>query len=269
MSFSVLLSRPEHLQFDKISQILSADQGVPLFDARRLAKRCWGFLGERLEEPRARLLVTRATEAGLGTLLLEENEIASPPTPQNVHAAQCSADGLRYRTGSSETEHLQPWSDLALLCAAGLTEQIVTRKTVKEGPSGKEQLARAGISMITGIPIGMGKKREVQKVTQEQRFFLYMDLFFRPSAETPGTALHVNGDEFNFSGLGDRKQPNVLGNFRLLLQDIDRFASGPTLRNRGAAGILAGQPFNTLGYDAAADFEKERRWLFTLTKRTA
>lgn len=262
MSFSVLLSRPEHLQFDKISQVIAAHQSIPMLDARRLAKRCWGFLGENLDEPRARLLVTRATETGLGTLLLDDAEVPPYPSPENMRSGRCAEDGLHFTTGSSQEDKCLPWSSLRLVCAAGLTDQILLRKTVKEGPSGGEQLARAGLTLVTGIPIGLGKKKDVQKVTQEQRFFLYMDLVFQQGP----TTLHVNADEFNFSGLGDRKQPNALANFRLLLQDVARFAPS-ALRNRGAAAILAGQPFNTHGYDSAADYEKERRWLFALAAR--
>jgi hypothetical protein len=263
MGFSVLLSRPEHLQFDKIAQVLSRRDGSPLLDARRGAKRCWGFLGEKLEEPRARLLVAAATEAGLGTLLLEDSEVPPYPVPENMRSGRAAEDGLRFTVGSAAEERLLPWPELKLVCAAGLTERISVRKTVKEGPSGGEQLARVGVTLLTGIPLGLGKSKEVQKTSKEQELFLHMDLAFRGKE---AMAFHINPEGFNFTGLGGRKQPNALGNFRLLLQDVARFAPA-ALKSRGAAGILAGQPFNAHGYDSADDYEKERRWLFALAMR--
>jgi hypothetical protein len=136
-------------------------------------------------------------------------------------------------------------------------------KTVKEGPSDTERAVGMGIMMVTGLPVGMGKAKEVKKTVHETELFVYMDLLVEDSAGL--RRLHVDGQKFNYGALGDARRPDVLGNFRLLLQGLDRFA-GAALRNAGARGLLAGRPVASLGYDSSADYEKEIRWLLSIPR---
>lgn len=270
--FSVLLSHPEQLEPDKITQFFAAHHKVPSLDARRLAKHCWGFLGERLEEIQARLLVTQATQAGLGTLLLEEKELVSLPPVQNVHMARCAPEGFCFATGSDSTERCAAWDCVRLLAAVGLREEVSLTKTVKQGPTQGQRLASLGITLATGIPVHIGGKgKEVRKTVKESEFFMYMDLFTAEPAEgAPGqerlSRLHVSAQAFNFASLGARKAAGVFANFRTLLQDVARGAEA-VISNKGAKMILSGQPLSPSPYDSQEDYEKECRWLLTLVQR--
>ncbi len=272
MSFSVLLSRPEQLQPDKIASLLAAFHKVPSLDARRLAKHGWGFLAERLEETRARLLAAQAAQAGVGTLLLEEKEVVSLPPPQNVHMARCAPEGFCFATGSDSTEKCAAWDRVRLLAAVGLREEVSLTKTVKEGPTQGQKLASLGITLATGISVRLGGKgKEVRKAVKETEFFMYMDLFTAEPAEgQPGqerlSRLHVNAQAFNFASLGPRKAAGVFANFRTLLQDVAQ-AAGNIISNKGAKMILSGQPLSPSPYDSQEDYEKECRWLLTLVRR--
>ena len=116
--------------------------------------------------------------------------------------------------------------------------------------------------MVTGLPLGMGKSKEVKKTVQETELFLYADVF-ADAADGP-RRLHVAADKFDFSAaLGEARRPDQLGNFRLLLQVLDQRA-GAALRNHGVRGFLSGAPLTALGYDTPEDYEKELRWLLTL-----
>jgi hypothetical protein len=262
--YDVILSHPDDLQLDKIAEILSKTFKVPLIDARLQARKSWGFLGERMEEGQARLLSAEAARLGLNTLRVAETSTERMPAPQNVRSARCADDGFYFNVGTDSHEKGFPWDKVRLFCAAGLREEFTVTKTVKEDPTGTQQLMGIGLTMTSGLPIGGGKGKEMQKAVKQAEISLFADVFVGGGSE--GSALlrlHINAEGFNFGYLGNRKEPHVLGNFRLLLKDIAKGA-GQALRNKGAQIILAEQPLNTQGYDSRADYEKECRWLLSL-----
>jgi hypothetical protein len=259
---AVLLARPEQLQYDAVARFLAAYRGVPLFDARIAAKHSWGFLGEKLTEEEARRLADAASAQGLEAAVVPEAKAGPLPDPLPVHELRCSPEALAYTVGTSPEERRAPWDSVAVASAVGLREEFRSQKTVQEGPSQGQRLASLGITLATGIPIHIGgKKKEVVKNVVKADFFLYMDVFLRVGPAY--SRLHVDAQKFRFTYLGERRQPAVLGNFRLVLEDLARYAPGARL-NKGVRTSLAGQPFLAAGYDSMADYEKECRWLLAL-----
>jgi hypothetical protein len=118
-----------------------------------------------------------------------------------------------------------------------------------------------GVMMVTGIPMGMGKGKDVKKITQETELYLHLDVFIEEAGVL--RRLHVNANQFNFSSLGNVQLTGGLVNFRLLLQTLDRHA-GSVVRNRGFWGFLSNRPLSGLGYETRADYEKELRWLLSI-----
>ena len=265
--FYVLLSRPDQFLPDKVTELLARAMKVPAIDARRMARRSWGFLGERMEEDAAKALVLEATRAGMDTLLLDESELALNVPVHRLSSGRCAEDGFRFTTGTDPVEKSVPWSGVRALCAAGLREEWSQTKTVKEGPTAQQKLIGLGITLATGLPVSVGKSKEVKKVTKESEFFLYMDLFVSGMGEGP-VHLHARAEEFNFAGLGERMRPDVMTNFKSFLQDLAARSSG-AFRNKGFQTLLAGQPFSLMGYDGSDDYRKEGLWLATLAARRA
>ncbi len=258
--FSVLLAKPELPPLDKIAEILARFVQGPLFDARQKAKNAWGFLGEKLSDAEAARLAALAAEAGFETRVLPADRLAALPSPVPVHWLRATPEALFYTTGSTSDEKSYAWDRVRLLAAAGLKEQITITKTVKEGPSPQERAVKIGLS-LAGIPMGFGGAKEVKKTVQETELFLHLDVFV--DGDEGPARLHVNAQQFNYAVLGEARTTNTFGNFRMLLQSLDRFA-GSAFRNKGARGILSGQPLSQSGYEGHVGYEKEILWLLSL-----
>jgi hypothetical protein len=261
--FFVILSRPEIPPIDTVSGVLSAAFGISRMDAVLLAKKSWGFLGERLSEGAARSLASAAERAGVAVRTLSESDLTSPSTIEPIHQAGCSAEGFRFLHRGAE--HGLSWDRLRLIGAANLREEARVMKNVKQGPTGAQRVMGMGLTMMTGIPIRLGgKSKEVQKAVRQADYFYYMDLFFLTDEGL--TQFHIPAQGFNFAYLGNRREPSVMNNFRLFLEDLAA-AAPHAVKNKGAEIILAGRPQASMGYDSPEDYEKECRWLLNLIER--
>ncbi len=261
---AVILAKPEDPPADALARIFAEFHGVTAFDGKRLANHAWGFLGEKLSESGAEKLKALADAAGLPVHIKEEKDIPALPPALNLHRAWFDEYRLYYTTGSSPKEHSIACSDLALACAVGLREETSFVKTIQRGPSAQQRAVGLGLSMVTGIPISLGKKQEVKKTVKSAEFYLYIDLFSKDLS----TRLHVDAQQFNFLDLQERMLPNAMGNFKTLLQDLATRAPA-ALKNRAARMILASQPYASMGYETRGDYEKECRWLLALCQKTA
>lgn len=204
-----------------------------------------------------------SAEAGVPARVVPAVHVVSTPAPALLHWLRAVPEGLFYTVGTSDpSEKRIPWEAVRLVAAVPLKETTTSTKIVKEGPTASQKAVGMGIMMVTGLPLGMGKTKEVKKTVQETELFLYMDIFAEESGGL--TRLQVDGQKFNYAAL-EVHGPDVMGNFRLLLQAVDRFA-GTAFRNGGARGLLAGRPVAGLGYDSPDDYEKEVRWLLSIPR---
>lgn len=260
---AVILANPDDPPADALARIFAEFHGVTAFDGKRMANRAWGFLGEKLSGTGAEKLKGLADAAGIPALIKEEKDIPALPSGLNLHRLWCDEYRLYYTVGSSPQEHSIALGDIALVCAVGLREETSFLKMVQQGPSAQQRAIGVGISMVTGIPISIGKKEEVKKVVKSAEFYLYVDLFSKDSS----LRLHIDAQHFNFIDLHERMLPHAMGNFKTLLQDIASRAKD-ALINRAARMILANQPYASMGYETRGDYEKECRWLLTLCRKT-
>lgn len=261
---AVLVAAPEPPPLEDVTRLLARFLGGNLLDARQKARRGWGFLAEELAPAEADRLAAFAREAGIPVKILPMDRVVFPPAPSAIHHLRADPAALLYIPGSEPVERSCPWDRVKLLAAAPLKETQTVTKTVREGPSNTQHMIGFGVTMLTGIPTGMGKSQTVKKTVRTTDLSLHMDVFLE---EPEGLRrLHVDGDKFNYDVLGPARKPDALGNFRLLLQSLDQ-AAGPAARNRGVRGLLTpGQPLAALGYEIPADYEQELRWLLTLQR---
>ena len=262
--YSVILSQPDEFNLEKIAKIIAAYKNVPLFDTRIMARHSLGFLGEGLSESDARLIVSFADEEGVKTVLLEDEKVAALPKPALVTSADCGQDGFSFTAASGGPVSKIPWKDICLFCAVCLKEESSSLKTVKQGRSQTQKIMSIGILMSTGIPIKIGKDKQITQSVTEKELHFFADIFFK-SASDPVQRLHIEAERIDFSYLGPRKLPNTAGNFNLLVRDIASRA-GLAILNKGMKMLLAGQPLAAVGYDSSDDYEKECRWLLTLAE---
>jgi hypothetical protein len=105
---------------------------------------------------------------------------------------------------------------------------------------------------VTGLPIGLGKTKEVTKEVAGSELSFYMDLVLRGSS----ARLRLASGNFDFSGLKEKKTYSSQVNFRVLCAELAAFAPG-AWKNSGLLEMLAGRPLSTLPYDSLDDLEKE------------
>lgn len=144
------------------------------------------------------------------------------------------------------------------LLAAAVFKRTTSRTVkVEEGPSMGKRAVQLGITLATGLPVGLmgGGKKEVERTIESS------DLAYVLDVVAGGRRLRVDAEDFDFSCLGERKGYDAPGNFRRLIEVL---APSARLVNEGARALLASRPLRELGYESAEDLDAEERWLLTL-----
>ncbi|MBL0058337.1 MAG: hypothetical protein IPP35_04360 [Elusimicrobia bacterium] len=258
--WTVLLSDPAGADPGALARFFAARQKIPMIDAQRTARHSWGFLGRDLPEPEALALVQSASAAGLPAMAVETKDVSVLGPPSSAHGAVFEGDLMNVAVGIPSTIRPLPLSSLQVLSVASLRKDVMVTKTVKEEVSGGRKLVGLGIMLTTGIPVGMGKAKEVQQTTTATEWVMFLDIF------GDGGRWRAVPSAFDFSGLGAEMGAGGPENLRRLLVLLHRLAPGALL-NRGARWWLEGRPLGNAGYDEPSDVDQEARWLLTLSRR--
>lgn len=260
--FAVVLSRPEALQPPAIANVLGAFRKMPFQDAIRIARNCWGVVLEGLARKEAEDLMGRLNDAGMQSFVTHPSLLAGFPELRPVKKASVGPEGLGLLDGELETV---AWDRVLLLAAAGVSVTEQRKIKVKEGPDAADRALNIGIMLATGLPIKVGKQeKEVEKTIETTDLLFYLDLFLKE----PARRLRIDGQNFDFSCLRERKLYNVLGNLRLLVGDLVAFAPAAA-RNRGTRVLAENRPIREMGYLTLEDLDRESRWLLTLIRRAS
>jgi hypothetical protein len=213
------------------------------------ARHCWGVLGSGLEEAEAAALESRCAGLGLRTLRLLPP--APLPAPRPVKKVVFSDGAAVFAAEAGAKIAVRP-EGLAVIAAAPIKESFFRTIKTTEGPSTQEKAVRLGIMAVTGLPIGLGKTKEVTKEVRSTELSFYMDLVLKGGAER----LRVSSGDFDFSGLKEKKTYSSQVNFRVLCAELAAFAPG-AWKNAGLRAMLEGRPLAALPYDSLDDLEKE------------
>lgn len=276
-TFSVIAAEERLPDFILLSKIISESRGVNRDDAGRIARHTWGFIGEGLSEAGADDLLERCALYGVHAFKTAAAELSGLKPPLYIRKAVFAGGILNYTDGNA-LAGAEEKDDILVVAAAPVKEE--TTKTVKttEGPSGKERLIRLGIMAATGLPIGMGKTKEVKKEVKSSELSFCMDIVLktdntRVSAvskaggpQTSATRLRLASDNFDFSCLKEKKTYSSQINFRLMCAEMAAFAPH-ALKNAGLTAILESKPLALLPYDTEDDLEKEILRLTALALR--
>jgi len=246
--------------------LIAADEKAPdfavlaqlLVDAFKLdrdtaaaaARHCWGVLGSGLDEKAAGDLAARCAALGIKTLKLADPQ---PPLPAEEYIKKAAFEGgTVLLTGSGNLAFTAKSEDILVIAAAPVREETLRRVKSTEGPSGQEKAVRMGIMAVTGLPIGLGKSREVNKEVKSQELSFYLDLVLAGGPRR----LRLTSENFDFSCLKEKKTYSSQLNFRLLAAELAAFAPA-AFKSAGLRAILEGTPLTLLPYDSLADLDKE------------
>lgn len=246
------------MRLPDIGKALAEFRKIPALDAAQQAKTCWGLVAEGLDTDQAAQLEAALNKAGLKSRTIPTTSLIKPPEPRRPTAIDMKEDGL-HLTFKSGAAGILPWKLISLVGTGSFKETSYRTEKIEKGEGAGGKAVRIGVLLTTGIPLP-GKRKQVEEVKKEVSDIGYVaDLFTsKPLGRVRLDPLHLN-----FGFLKERKQMNVLGNFREMMGDILQKAPHAIL-NTGARVLKEGRPLTQMLYDSPADYEKESRWLLSL-----
>jgi hypothetical protein len=257
-ALAVLLSEPEQLDWVPLGKAIAAFKKIPLQDAALEAKKCWGIVSDNATPAEADGLVQALTQEGLRSFSAPASLLAGPRTPNVVKHINIEDQGLAVEAQPGQFR-VVPWTYVSVIAVSLFKQTVVKTMKVEEGPSAAEKLAKTGITLMTGIPLPIARKKTVEKKVQDSELFFFLDLFLKQS----GFRIRLDAQNLDYHFLKEKMELNVQGNFRLLVKEILNRAPN-ALQNRGVRVLAGGQPLTSMGYDTLPDLEKECRWLLAL-----
>lgn len=252
-AWAVILSKPEGLETPDVAKALAKHRKAPLLDVLPAVRRSGGILAEGVSEEAACAEAEALTAAGIPAMALACSELAILPAPVEVPRLELGGTSLSWSGGS------RPWDKLRLIAAAGLTETRVKTIKTEEGPSVGEKAARIGLTLATGLPMGLGKSKEVEKRVESSDLLFFSDLI----VVEPLARLRIDAQRFDYSVLGGAMGLSTLENFKRVLAALRARVPGARL-NRGARILLENKAVREMGYDSIDVVERETRWRVTL-----
>ncbi len=258
-TFLIFAAEEKLPDFTLVTEIIAKFLGLNRDDAAKAARHSWGFLGEGLDEEKAEELLRLCGTYGIEAAKLPTASLPAPEPPLQITKLLIEPDKLIYSESNGETDEL-PREAVSVLSAAPIKTLTSRMVKSKEGPSDQERAVRIGIMAVTGLPIGLGKSKEVNKEVKSSETSFYMDL-----VEKNGGRLRFCSDSFDFSFLAAEKTYASQLNFRLMAAKIAAFAPH-AFKNAGLWAILEGKPLSTLPYDTIDDFEQETLRLLALSR---
>jgi hypothetical protein len=230
----------------ELAAVLARHRKAPLQDVVPPLRRCGGIVSETDDEAAALSDAAALSAAGFPARALASAALAALPPAHEARSLE-----------------LGPSSPLAgrlsLIAAAGITQTSSKLVKTEEGPGPGEKAARIGLTLVTGIPLGGGSKKEVIKKVESTDLLFFVDLLL----EGPSERMRVDAARFDFSCLGAAMGFGALENLRRLLAALAALRPQARL-NRGARILLENKPVREMGYESLADLEREQRWRLTL-----
>ncbi|MBI5743965.1 MAG: hypothetical protein HY952_05400 [Elusimicrobia bacterium] len=250
MSWCVLTAGEQPPLQPVLAAILGAAFKLDRDTAAKEARRGWGLLGRNLDDATTEKLEEAAAVYDVKLLKLPEQGLPALPAPRPAKKVIFSPGSALFTLEGAELPCAP--DRVLVLAAAPVKEEFFREIKTSEGPSSKEKAVRMGIMAVTGLPIGLGKTKETVKQVKSFETSFYMDLLLDGGAER----LRVASDDFDFSGLKEKKTYSSQLNFRLLCAELAAFAPAAA-KNAGISAILAGRPLTPLPYDGLSDLETE------------
>jgi len=249
--FSVLAAEERLPDFALTVKILSEFCRLNSNDAGHIARHCWGFMGENLSPAAAASLAEKCGTYGVKTITLPSVKMARREAPVLIKKADLGTGAFSY-TGGAGLGANANFSDILVLSAAPIKEE--TAKIVKsvESPSSGEKALRLGIMAATGLPIGIGKSKEVKKEVKTSETAFRLDIILKQA----NTRLRLNPAAFDFSCLKEKKTYSSQMNFKVMCAELAALAP-KALKNTGLWAIIEHKPLGAAAYDGMEDFEKE------------
>lgn len=258
-AYAVIIADDASLRPMDIARALAAARKVPALDLMGAARRSWGIIEEAISKEAAEAVQQALAKGNIAALVIPTGLLEDIPPIIPATALEFSGASLNF-FDRQEQRRQATWESLSIIATAAYT--VITGHKSAPDPQasrGKEML-KAGFSLMTGIPtsLGMGPKPVEKKSEVSDQAFL-LDLYLKGPVER----LRIEPQRFDFSCLKARMGFGMLGNIRILLEELTRHAP-LAATSRGAKVLLENRPFREMGYEGPADLDRESRWRLTL-----
>lgn len=237
-----------------LAAAVAAVLGVPLPDAAAALRHGWGFVAEDASPGEAEKLLAACAAAGIELLALPA-PAAPLAEPLKVKKLVLEAGAIGYEKSGALFRLAA--ADIRVVSAAPVKRTRTKTVKTSEGPSAGERAVRMGVMAVTGLPIGLGKSKEVSKTVSSTESGFRLGLL-----AADGTRLRADAEDFDFSCLGPEKTYSGQTNLRLLALKLAALC-GAAFFNAGLRAMRESKPLSTLPYEGEEDLDKEefRLWL--------
>ncbi|MBI4802033.1 MAG: hypothetical protein HY796_05880 [Elusimicrobia bacterium] len=257
MSLYSALHKNPGCSVQKTAEFLSGELGLSKEEAAAAYRRRPGFLLESAELEKASAFNLRASAYGFETVLINDNDLASPPPAAPVIKIEPATFGLYYFT-TAVKEHL-PFEALRLLAVHAAEVELAPSEPLHHEATLFESLRNKYFPFRIPLEKPDDGPRPPPDVRTKETVFT-ADIITRGPQP-----LRLNWiyDAFDYSGLGPKKTYSSLENLRLLLGEIAAFAFKAG-KNHLLSAFLRKEQLAPLKHPSPAAYEKELRWLLTV-----
>lgn len=261
-TYDVMLTHPDGWDVERLADTLAAFCKIPRFDALQAIQEKWGLVAEGIGAQVAQALCRHLEQNGFAATCVPHGSLAQLRDGTRVVQAEVGEDGWRW-VAPVGTVITVPWKSLSLIAAAAFEHVTTTMVKGAKEPDTVKMVASIGVTMLTGIPISMGRKKSPGDTKSVRSNVVHcLNLF----ADGLDTRLCLDAQNFNYACLKEKIEYSIGGNFKTLLHEIVGYAPQARM-NRGARLLLANRPLHEMGYRSTADLDQECRWLLTLESR--
>lgn len=252
MHYAVLQKTLEHLPLEKREPLLQLSREVLYRGGGRINREYVGILAEDVPLARAQQLANELRAVGVETELRPMNQLVPNPRAIQIHNADCVPRGFVLQDAMGG-ELVQPWDKKLMFCAVAVKQEVKEQRTVIED----SPLRDYGPMFMA--PRGFGSMRRGYRPVATTRTVTRTVIVWVMDIYTLTTMPHVRivHNKFNYDYLAERKQVDGRLNFRLMAQDLDRFAP-QAVRNEAFNDFVRGGELPQ--YDSIKRFDEENRW---------
>ena len=263
MGFAVLLNEMVDLPIDKVAPIIAQAENIIYADATRALRTPTGFLVKDLPRHEADSICNQLNNIGIGCFVMDMNRIYRPPNYYTINNAILQEDALfigDYRGSMTALD----WGNLVFISVGHILPHRKERYTLGSSSDtgiGAGISATASITMysMTGIPYAPKQETQERKPKSTKAKHV-LDMFLKAPNEAH---LRIFSDGFNYGYLGPRIGMGSTQNFKLLVEDIVRFAPH-AFGNRGVNVFLANGNPKDMQYKNMMVFDEENLWMLQI-----
>ncbi len=252
MAYAILLEELKPLDLQKTARILAKAESIIYADATRAVRQCCGILVTDLPLDEAKSICYELNAEGVGVFYMDQSKMYFPAAAMVINNGDCLDDGF-YAQDMYGRAYPLDWANIILISLG----RVVERKA-GEGPTSGQSLTGTLLDPSLRTDGFASVSSATRRVTEEED--LVLDIFSR---EPQKKHYRLRQKAFNYDYLGARLGTTASENFRLLVEDIVRFAS-QAYGNRGINAFLSGKEPEKMNYSDLDHFDRENLWLLQL-----